>query len=83
MGRLLACGPVILKVDSGPGRMETSSESILQRTTYCFVIFAEVGVTIFLIELPNGKHVLFNATLDHKDLTLLRNFRHAHVHYAV
>jgi hypothetical protein len=24
----------------------------------------------------------FNATLDHKDLILLRNFGHAHVHYA-
>ena len=52
------------------------------KPTHCFVIFAEVGVKIFLIELPNGKHMLFNATLDHKDLILLKNLSHAHVHYA-
>ncbi len=44
------------------------------KPTYCFVIF--------LIELPYGKHVRYNATLDRKDLILLRNFSHAHVHYA-
>jgi hypothetical protein len=26
--------------------------------------------------------MLFNATLDHKDLILLKNLSHAHVHYA-
>jgi hypothetical protein len=52
------------------------------KPTHCFVILAEVGVKTFLIELPYGKHVLLNATLDHKDLILLGNFRHAHVHYA-
>ncbi len=52
------------------------------RPTHCFVIFAEVGVIIFLIELPYGKHVTLNATLDQKDLILLGKFCHAHVHYA-
>ena len=52
------------------------------KPTHCLVIFAEVGVKIFLIELPYGKHVLLNTTLDLKDLILLGNFRHAHVHYA-
>ena len=52
------------------------------KPTNCFVIFAEVGVKIFLIELPYGKHVILNATFDHKDLILVGNFCHAHVHYA-
>ena len=52
------------------------------KPSHCFVIFAEVGEKIFLIELPYGKHVLLNATLDHKDLILLGNFHHVHVHYA-
>jgi hypothetical protein len=52
------------------------------KPAHCFVIFAEVGVNIFLIELPYGKHMLFNATLDYKDLILLIIFGHAHVHYA-
>ncbi len=41
------------------------------KPTHCFVIFAEVGVKIFLIEFPKGKHMLFHATLDHKDLILV------------
>ena len=48
--------------------------------THCFVVFTEAAMIIFLIELPYGEHMSFNAPLDHRDLILLRNFRHAHVH---
>ena len=50
LGRLL-CGPVILKVDSGPGRMVASAESISQRTK-----FLEMGLFI-LMGLPNATSV--------------------------
>ena len=52
------------------------------KPTHCFLIFAKMGVKIFLIELPYGEHMIFNATPDHKSLILLRDFGHAHVHYA-
>ena len=50
IGRLL-CGPVILKVDSGPCRMEASAESITQSTK-----FLERGLFI-LMGLPNATSV--------------------------
>ena len=50
IGRLL-CGPVILKVDSGPGRMVASAESISRRTK-----FLEMGLYI-LMGLPNATSV--------------------------
>ena len=49
-GKLL-CGPVILKVDSGPGRIIASMESILKR-----VKFLELGLFI-LMGLPNATSV--------------------------
>jgi hypothetical protein len=49
-GRLL-CGPVILKVDSGPGRMVASAESISKRSK-----FLEMGLYI-LMGLPNATAV--------------------------
>ena len=49
-GRLL-CGPVILKVDSGPGRIVASEESISKRAD-----FLEMGLFI-LMGLPNATSV--------------------------
>ncbi|KAI2492854.1 hypothetical protein MHU86_21695 [Fragilaria crotonensis] len=49
-GRLL-CGPVILKVDSGPGRIVASEESISKRAD-----FLEMGLYI-LMGLPNATSV--------------------------
>jgi hypothetical protein len=49
-GKLL-CGPVILKVDSGPGRMVASAESIRKRAEYL-----EMGLLI-LMGLPNATSV--------------------------
>lgn len=49
-GRLL-CGPVILKVDAGPGRMVASDESITKRAE-----LAEKGLLI-LLGLPNATSV--------------------------
>ncbi len=45
-----------------------------------FLVFTEAAMKISLIELPYGEHMSFNAPLDHRDLILLQNFRHAHVH---
>ncbi len=50
IGRLL-CGPVILKVDSGPGQIVASEESILKRAE-----FLEMGLFI-LMGLPNTTSV--------------------------
>jgi hypothetical protein len=66
---------------SKPPVLGSSYACMLHETDTFFCHSAEVGVKIFLIELPYGEHVLFSETLDHKDLILLRNLYHAHVHY--
>jgi hypothetical protein len=48
--------------------------------TKYFFICTEMRMIVVLIELPNREHVFFYASLDHTDLILFQNFRHAHVH---
>ena len=40
------------------------------KAAQCFLILAEMRMKVFLIELSNREHVIFDASLDHTDLIL-------------